>query len=298
MALLGEKPAVVQASRAPVLMTLGMLEPILYDVVMEDDGSAFAEGDIETATFYMRPLLSRTPVINGVSADIVDPEANDGFNISYQWQSGDTAIEGPFMGWWGIETTGESFQETPEFPILISDHGPGAGTQTGPVVDGIAQYMPVTFDVLRTDDRFGDRFLQRYADRAKREMFGYVDPPDYENQYDPQLIDYLAKVAAKHLILPAKDYWARQFRTRTTQSPVETSSYPDMLAALDQLHGRLCEELPHDLRQLRFYIPSLPVAHVAVSPSSSLEHRRRRTLDPAHVAHPTVGGPHWGFPFE
>ena len=302
MALLGQKPSVVEEQRAPIVMRVGLLQPSLRDVVTQDDGSAFAAGALETVVFSMRPLLSRTPVIDSIAADILDPlQGVDGANVSYAWDHGDTAVEGPYMGWWGITTTGSTDQESPEFPILISDHGPGLGTPVGPIVESISQYLPITFDVLRTDERFGDRFLQRYADRAKRETLGFVDTPDVEEQYDPQLIDYLAKLAAKHLILPAKDYWGRQWRTRTTQSPVEIASYPDMIAALDQVHAALCAQLPEDLRQLRYYIPGLPVAKVMVAPSSSLEYSCRRTLDPSHTPQPTVGGPHWwgfgGFPF-
>ena len=296
MAILGRKPAVAADTRDPVTMVLGLTQPSLYDVVVKDDGSAFdSTYATATVTFSMRPLLSRAPVLESVAARVVNPPlGDDGFNIAYDWADGDTAIEGPYMCWWGIDLPSSSYQETGEFPLVISDHGPGYGTQIGPVVNGIAQYMPTTFEALRSDYTFGDHFFQRFADRAKRETLGYVDTPDLEGQYDLQLIDYLSKLAAKHLVVPAKDYWMRQWRTRTTQSPVEVSAYPDAIAALDQLHARLCAELPSDLRQLRFYIPGLPVAKVMAAPASSLECERHRTLDPNRTPHPSVGGPRWG----
>lgn len=295
MALLGEKPAVEQSQRAPVVMTTGLLQPSLFDLVMQDDGSAFGTEYLTAIlTFYMRPLLSRTPVINGNAAVIVNPPlGDDGFNIRYDWQPGDTNVEGNYMGWWGIDITGV-LQETPEFRIIISDHGPGLGTHIGAVVDGIGQWMPVTFNALRDDDSFGDRFFQRFADRAKRETLGYVDTPDLEEAYDPQLIDYLSKLAAMHLCLPARDFWARQWRTRTTQSPVTIASYPDMLASLTALQAQLACELPDDLRQLRLYVPSLPVQRISMAPVSTLEDFPYKTPNPSFVRRPSLGGPRWG----
>lgn len=296
MALLGEKPTVAQQSqRAPVVMTTGLLQPPLYDVVKQDDGSAFGSNYLTSLVlFYMRPLMSRTPVIDGSAATVVNPPLGDeGFNIVYDWQAGDTALEGPYMGWWGIEIGGD-LQETPEFPIIVSDHGPGIGTPIGAVVDGIGQYMPITFNAMRFDDSFGDRYLQRFADRAKRETLGYVDAPDLEEFYDPQLVDYLSKLAAMHLCVPARDYWGRQWRTRTTQSPVTMASYPDMLASLKDLEARLAGELPADLRQLRLYIPTLPVTRSSMAPVSSLELVPHRTMDPNWTPHPRLGGPTWG----
>lgn len=295
MAILGRKPAVDTGARSPIVVTVGLTQASLYDVVQQDDGSAFAWTGGETVTFSMRPLLSRTPFISSAAAVTLDPPVgDDGFNIRYDWQDGDRSIEGPYMAWWGIELEGSSFQETDEFPLLVSDHGPGIGTPTGAVVDAMGQFMPVTFMAMRDDPSFGDRYLQRFADRAKRETMNAVIPVDEEIGYDPQLVDYLGKLGAKHLCIPAKDYWMRQWRTRTTQSPVEISSYPDQVAAINQLYVQLCGELPDDLRQLRFYLGStIPVAKSRPAPASTLDHRRHTTLDPNFTPAPRVGGPHW-----
>lgn len=296
MAILGRKPEVVSDTRAPIVVAVGDSQPSLYDVVTQDDGSAMPTSyTSSTVIFYMRPLLSRTPSIEGAAARVVNPPIGDeGFNIAYDWSPGDRSVEGPYMAWWGIEFAAQTYQETPEFPLLISDHGPGLGTPTGAVVDGIGQYMPVTFTALRSDIAYGDRYMQRFADRAKRETLGYVDTPDIELTYDPQLIDYLSKLTAKHLIAPAMDYWGRQWKTRTTQSPVEIASYPDQIAVLQQLHAQFCRELPGDLRQLRYYLGSaLPVTKVIQVPESSLERIRHQTPDPRRQPAPRLGGPYW-----
>lgn len=300
MAVLGRKPAVTQDARVPIVVTVGLTQPSLYDLVTQDDGTVFEWTGGETVTFSMRPLLSRTPFINSAAAVTLNPPVGPGgSNIRYDWQDGDRSLEGNYMAWWGIELADSTFQETDEFPLLVSDHGPGLGTPTGAVVDGIGQYMPVTFFAMRDDPQFGDRYLQKFADRAKRELMNAVVPVDEEIGYDPQLVDYLSKLAAKHLCLPGKDYWMRQWKTRTTQSPVEISSYPDQIAALDQLHAQLCRELPSDLRQIRFYLgATIPVAKAMPAPASTLDCVPRRTLDPNQMPPPRVGGPHWVvFPF-
>lgn len=297
MALLGRKPAIARDMRDPLVMRAGLTMPSLFDVITHDDGSPFPQATLLAGTvlFSMRPLLSRTPVIDNVAARVVDPvQGDDGFNIAYDWADGDTAIEGSYMCWWGVESAPSVVQESDEFPLVISDHGPGLGVPTGAVVDGIGQYMPITFEALREDQNFGDRFMQRFADRAKRETMNTVVTPDLEIDYDPQLIDYLAKLAAKHLVVPAKDYWARQWRTRTTQSPIEISAYPDMLAALDSLYARLSEELPEDLLQLRYWIPGLIITRVMVAPGSSLEDCAPVTIDPNFTRRPRLNGPRFG----
>lgn len=284
--------------RDPIVVQLGQTQPSLFDIITYNSQTVDFSEPGSTAVFFMRPILSRTPIINGASAVTLSPVDSDGHNVRYDWQADDVAIEGQYMGWWGYEFLGGSLAETPEFAIVITDHGPGYGTQTGVIVDNIAQWMPTTLNALRTDPDFGDRFLQSHADYVKRVVMGTVVTADLEYQYDPALIEYLSKKTALRLITPAKDYWARQYRQVMTQGPSESATYPDMMKALDDLHERLCRELPVDWLQLQRLLPTLPQLRVEPAPATSLGDENawngRRTVDPNDTQRAKLGGPHWG----
>lgn len=269
MATLAPSPAVRSAPRDPVVVPVGVISTPLLDVVSATDGGPL-DTTGATVIFFMRPLLSRTPVVNGEPASPIPGGDQDGNNVSYTWDSDDVAIAGEFMGWWGVTPSGGIYQETAEFPIVVMSHGPGFGTPTGVVVDGVGAYMPVTLNAMRADRRFGDRFLQRTADNVKRSVMGQVVSADAEALYDPALQDYLSKRTARALIAPAKDYWARHPRTQSTQGPAEMVSYPDMSIALDALDIRLGRELPQDWRDLQFIVPGLPQRTAEPMPASSL----------------------------
>lgn len=283
------------SSADPIIVTVGVTQPPLFGVIPAPDGSTQDMTGV-TAVFFMRPLLSRTPVINAAPAVGLIPADSQGRNVRYDLQSSDVTLEGNFMGWWGYTLPSSQLAETPEFRILISDHGPGLGTPTGVVVDGLAEFMPITFSALRRDGRFGDRFLQKHADYVKRVVMGVVVSADAEQSYDPLLVEYLSKRTAQRLIAPAKDYWARQHRTVQTQGPSEMASYPDMLKALDDLAYRLRCELVDDWRQLQFLVPGLPQLRVEPMPASSVGDgidSGYRTPDPQRTRRPSLGGPRW-----
>lgn len=283
------------SSADPIIVTVGVTQPPLFGVILAPDGSTQDMTGV-TAVFFMRPLLSRTPVINAASAVGLIPADSQGRNVRYDLQPSDVTLEGNFMGWWGYTLPSSQLAETPEFRILISDHGPGLGTPTGVIVDGLAEFMPITFSALRRDGRFGDRFLQKHADYVKRVVMGVVVSADAEQSYDPLLVEYLSKRTAQRLIAPAKDYWARQHRTVQTQGPSEMASYPDMLKALDDLAYRLRCELVDDWRQLQFLVPGLPQLRVEPMPASSVGDgigSGYRTPDPQRTRRPSLGGPRW-----
>lgn len=285
-------------TRPPIVQPLGITSPPLTDVILAPDGSTQNLVGT-TVVFFMRPLLSRAPIIDAGMVSVIWPPNSDGNTVQYDWQTADVSNEGQFMGWWGYTLADSTLAETPEFLIIITDHGPGYGAETGVIVDALSQWMPTTITKLREDAHFGDRFLQTHADYVKRVVMGTVVSPDLEVNYDPLLVEYLAKRTALRLIAPAKDYWARQHRQVTTQGPSESASYPDMLANLDRLQQILGHELPHDWLQLQYLVPNLPQLRVEPMPMSSLgdpqayPYARPVTPDPSRNGRPRVGGPRW-----
>lgn len=274
----------------------------LYDVIYLTDGSA-ADMTGATALFFMRPLSSRTPIINGNVAVALAPPDLDGHNVRYDWTTNDitTAGEGGFFGWWRFTLEGGEAQETMEFPILISDHGPGLGTQTGAIVDGAAMYLPVTFDYLQRDARFGDRAMQQKAELVKWKVLGYTVTPDQEQQFEIVLLDFLSKRTALDLIGPGIDFWSRQLRTSTSSQTSEVSAFPDMIASLKELRMDLARQLTEDWRQVQLLAPSTPNRKVVPMPTSSLGGPnapwtgRHITKSPQEMPHLHTGWTGWGF---
>jgi hypothetical protein len=243
----------------------------------------------------VRPYASRTPLIDKASAVPLAPPDLDGNNVRYDWGPSDMATlgEGDVFAWWWFQIPGAAPQETPEFPLLITDHGPGLGTQTGAIVDGAARFLPVTFDYLQRDTRFGDRMLQRTSSLVQQKVLGYVTPVDQEDQIPDVLLDWLSKRVAIDLITPGIDYWSRQLRTATSSGAGgnEVSAFPDMIRSLQDLRVTLAGELAEDWRQVQLLVPGTPNRKVVPMPASTYLDPLRPWLTPRVTKDPQVVQP-------
>lgn len=289
------------AQRTPIIVYTSA-PGTLYDSIIV--AGAVQDMTGASVTFFVRPILSRTPTISN-SASIIVPVDAQGNNVSYTWTPTDISIlgEGDFMAWWQFSLPGTGAQETPEFPLLLTDHGPGLGTQTGSIVDGVAAFMPITLNALREDDRFGDRWLQQQARVIEYRTLGYAVNPDQESSLHPVLVDYLSKRLALGLTKPGIEYWSRQMKTVTSTQTQEVASYPDMIASLKELCSRLVIELTQEWRDLLVIVPGLPQRKVVPLPQSTIggpgdTHRLHpNTRDPRGMPPLKTGGFGWGLEF-
>lgn len=268
-------PFTVETSiRNPILIPLGITEPVFTDTLTKN-GETIDPADITEVKFYMRPLTSRIPMINGESGEVIDPLNEEGNNVKYEWQEEDVSSEGEYMAWWGFIEEGEE-QQTPEFPIIISDHGPGTGVETGAIVDGVSDHMPITAEALKKSPAFGERRMQKIATLIQlRVLKTYVSPDLELSTYELPLLDYFSKRVALELCTPGIDYWARQHKTATTQGPTEITSFPDMIQALEKLRDRLVIELEENWRELAYFVPEIKQRKAVPMPASSLEFHER-----------------------
>ena len=250
---------------------LGVPGTFVKDIIKSGEETTNTEG--AEVKFYMRPLLSRIPSINGAKGKPKWPTDEVGHNVEYEFKKADVASEGEYMGWWGFVLKGETAeQQTNEFPIVITDHGPGFGTNTGAIVDGAGDFMPVTFNALKNDPSFGDRRLQKYATLVQiRVLKTYVQPDEEVTAYELPLLDYLSKRTALALCTPGIDYWSRQPRTMNAVSPTEMVSFPDMISNLEKLRDRLVKELEENWREVQALFPTVAQRRVVPMPASSLE---------------------------
>jgi hypothetical protein len=259
-------PTTVESSvKNPIILPLGVPGPFT-DVITKNNGEKV--DNIEEVKFYMRSFFSREPFIEGESGEVIDGEEE---NVKYELTEENVATEGEYFAWWGFKVDGVEYQ-TPEFPIIISDHGPGIGVETGAIVDGVSDHMPVTAEALKRSPTFGERRMQKIATLIQLRVLKEAVSPNQEIvAYELPLLDYFSKRVALELCTPGIDYWARQHRTSTTQGSTEIASFPDMIQALEKLRDRLVIELEENWRELSFFVPELKQRKAIPMPASSLE---------------------------
>lgn len=259
-------PTTVDSSiRNPIILPLGVATSFT-DLITKNNNEPVV---IESVKFYMRAFSSRIPILNGITGAKV--ENVSGENVKVDLSAKEISTEGEYFAWWGFKENGNEYQ-TPEFPIIISDHGPGTGVQTGAIVDGVSDHMPITAEALKKSSSFGERRMQKIATLIQLRVLKEAVAPDQEIiSYELPLLDYFSKRVALELCTPGIDYWARQHRTATTQGPTEITSFPDMIVALEKLRDRLVIELEENWRELSFFIPELKQRKSVPMPASSLE---------------------------
>lgn len=112
----------------------------------------------------------------------------------------------------------------------------------GPIADRAKAILPVTWDALANDLRFGDEGLQSAVDTAKFSVTGDVVSTLAEGLYSLFVIDYIAKVTALELIAPGIDFWMNQALTEITTGTNENETYTDRAETLRKLGEQLLKE--------------------------------------------------------
>jgi hypothetical protein len=112
----------------------------------------------------------------------------------------------------------------------------------GAIAERVQGIIPVSWDALSRDARFGEGLLRTTIDTKKEEIFGEVVTPVSESNYPLIVISYVAKLAALELINPAIDYWRNEPVSLVTTGTNEQTSYTDPVAALEALRKSLLEQ--------------------------------------------------------
>lgn len=172
--------------------------------------------------------------------------------VRYDWTVANTATQGEYYGWWKATLASGKILTTPEFRVLIDAHASGEAVTTGEITEQARQIMPVTWDALSKDVRYGDRMLQTRVSYVKYKLFATVVDPTLEATiYNPLVQDYVAKVTALQIIPAGIDYWMEQHASISTTGTAESVAYPDRIAHLQKLQEWL-------LREISDLTPELP----------------------------------------
>lgn len=113
---------------------------------------------------------------------------------------------------------------------------------TGAIADRAKGIIPVTWDALSLDTRFGDARLQEALDLVKESVFGVVIAPAAESSYPLLVIDYAAKLAALELIPAGIDMWANEPISVSATGTNENTTYESRIQALLKLREQLLAE--------------------------------------------------------
>lgn len=112
----------------------------------------------------------------------------------------------------------------------------------GAIADRVRGILPVSWDMLSKDARYGDALLRTVIDTVKETVFGVVSATGFEATYPLMVIDYVAKLVALELINPAIDAWRAEPITVSATGTNENTTYSDPVEALRQLREDLLDE--------------------------------------------------------
>jgi hypothetical protein len=112
----------------------------------------------------------------------------------------------------------------------------------GAIAERVRGVIPVTWDALITDPRYGDGLLRSVIDTAKESVTGANLSPAAESTYPLIVIDYIAKVAALDLIPAGLDFWANTPISESLSGTEETRTYESRVEALKALREELLRE--------------------------------------------------------
>lgn len=113
----------------------------------------------------------------------------------------------------------------------------------GEIAQRTKAIMPITWDALSKDSRYGEELLRQTIDTVKERVTGEVIDPENEGNYPLVVIDYLSKLSALELINPGIDFWMSQPVSTTTTGTSEDVSYPSRTAELRNLRAFLISEV-------------------------------------------------------
>lgn len=113
----------------------------------------------------------------------------------------------------------------------------------GAIAERTRAVLPVTWDALVADPRFGDGLLQTAIDYAKENVTGeVVAPADESDTYPLIVIDYIAKMAALEIIPPGIDFWMNEAIAESATGTNEVHSFEARAEILRETRKDLLEE--------------------------------------------------------
>lgn len=141
----------------------------------------------------------------------------------------------------------------------------------GVIAERVRGIIPVSWDALSKDARFGETLLRDTIDTKKEEVLGEVVTPANESLYPLLVINYVAKLVALELLTPAIDFWRSEPVSLVTTGTNEQTTYSDPVVALEALRKSLLEQTRREWPLVK---PLVTFSRISVAPRA-----RINTLD-------------------
>ena len=138
----------------------------------------------------------------------------------------------------------------------------------GVIAERTRAILPVTWDALSRDPRYGDDLLQTAINTAKEWVTGEVVPPNQEQStYSLAVVDYIAKVAAIELVAPGIDFWMNEPVSETATGTDESHTFVDRAESLRKLGEQLLAETRRKADEILALLPEIPLRLVKSVPT-------------------------------
>lgn len=114
----------------------------------------------------------------------------------------------------------------------------------GAIANRAKAYIPISWDMLNGDTRYGTTMLQGRVERAKYEVLGASTPIEaLESTLPENQIEHITKRAVVKIIPAAIEFWVDQPITKNTTGTAEVVSYESRVQALRALFVQLQQEI-------------------------------------------------------
>jgi len=156
----------------------------------------------------------------------------------------------------------------------------------GDIAERTRGVIPVTWDALEGDGRYGDALLSAALEIAREAVLGRQYSEAEEETLPRVVIDYVAKVAAIEIIPAGIDYWMSESLSVTTTGTNETETYTDRAAMLRGLRNDLLAETRAKAEQIAGLVSYWPTASMPPRPRMNTQSDLLLTPSPQEFPRP------------
>lgn len=142
----------------------------------------------------------------------------------------------------------------------------------GVIAERVSGILPVTWDALSQDARYGETRLRETIDYMKFVVLGKTVAPSAEAAQPLIVVDYIAKLTAIELCTAGIDFWMNEPVSESASGTNEYHVFVDRAAALEKQRARLVEDTRRvapqiaDIVDFRAFSPRRPLSSTIDDP--------------------------------
>jgi hypothetical protein len=161
----------------------------------------------------------------------------------------------------------------------------------GDIAERTRGLLPVTWDALEGDERYGDALLAAALEVARETVLGTQSTEAEEDAMPRVVVDYVAKIAAIEIIPAGIDYWMSQTIAVVTTGTNESETYTDRAAMLRELRNDLLSETRAKAADIATLVGFWPTSTMAPRPRINTQSDLLLTPSPQEFPRPFTQTP-------